>query len=240
MKRLKVNRYIQEPSHCAVSAIATVTNYYNKNVDYNYVKNFILDNKIAKTTNEGLETGEICRTLNKLGFKDVTLVTSYTDVFDYTWEKYSKKKLIRELQIMRKKVDSQVLDNEEYIKQLLKWYTSCGYFNKIIIDYDFGKYIRRHLNHKKPVIVDVNWTMFHRFGKSSEKSEIDPYSGTEEEHCMAANGFDNKGVWVVDSHHEFYKYKRKKFRRGFYKISWENLMCVISKTGDVILPDNYN
>ena len=55
---------------------------------------------------------------------------------------------------------------------------------------------------------------------------------------MAVNGYDDKGVWIVDSHHKCYKYKRKKYRRGFYKIPWENLMTIMGQ-GDIIIPSNY-
>ena len=55
---------------------------------------------------------------------------------------------------------------------------------------------------------------------------------------LIANGYDDKGVWRVDSHHQHYKYKRKKYKKGFYKISWENLLTCMGQ-GDIILPDDY-
>jgi hypothetical protein len=77
------------------------------------------------------------------------------------------------------------------------------------------------------------------FSKEDENGNIDTINGDYMEHAVAANGYDDNGVWIVDSHHEFYKYKRKKYRKGFYKISWENLMSCMMQ-GDVIIPDQYN
>ena len=102
----------------------------------------------------------------------------------------------------------------------------------------FGKYIRKHLNKKKPLIITFNWTMFFKFAKEDENVKEDPINGSYTEHAVAINGYDNRGVWIVDSHHECYKYKRKKYRKGFYKISWENLMTIMGE-GDVFLPDDY-
>ena len=79
--------------------------------------------------------------------------------------------------------------------------------------------------------------MFFKYIKDGEYGG-DPINGDFEEHAVVANGYDRNGVWVVDSHYQHYKYKRKKYRKGFYKISWENLMTVIG-AGDVIIPNDY-
>ena len=63
-------------------------------------------------------------------------------------------------------------------------------------------------------------------------------NGDYTEHAVVVNGYDDIGVWIIDSHHKYYKYKRKKYRRGFYKISWENLMSCMGQ-GDVCLPEEY-
>ena len=79
--------------------------------------------------------------------------------------------------------------------------------------------------------------MYHKFTKDGEKRE-DSINGEIAEHAVVSNGYDDNGVWIVDSHHQNYKYKRKKYRRGFYKMSWENLMTCMGQ-GDVIIPDGY-
>lgn len=235
MKRLKVNRFQQDPCYCAVAACSSIINYYNPEMDYEKTKE-IADKKISKNiATEGLTSGEICSLLNVLGFNKVVLVSSDINFFDYQWVKYKKRRMIETLKDAVKKKKSQ--EEKATLKDVYKWYKKIEYDNQIIIDYDFGKYIREHLNKKKPVILTFNWTMFFKFEKFGKYS-VDPINGEYEEHAVASNGYDKNGVWIIDSHHQNYKYKRKKYKKGFYKISWENLMAIIGM-GDVILPDNF-
>ena len=174
--------------------------------------------------------------LNHLGFKKVTLVTNDFMCVDHSWSDYGKRKMNKVLKdsIANKK------DKEEkgLTKNLYKWHNFKECDNTIKIDYNFGEYIRGHLNKGKPLIITFNWTMFFRFAKEGEYGTPDPINGDFEEHSVVANGYDKNGVWIVDSHHKHYKYKRKKYKRGFYKMSWENL-CTAMGQGDVIIPDNY-
>ncbi len=238
MKRLKVTHYLQDPAHCAVAACAAVGNFYNDDIDYEYAKEIAckkLNGKNKQISDEGLDSPEICMLLNYLGFNKVTLITSDFNHIDYTWENFSKKKMTETLKesIANKK------DKEEkaLTKNLHKWHKFKDYDNNLKIDFNFGKYIRQHLNKRKPIVITFNWTMFQRYTKENEHGP-DPINGEYTEHAVVANGYDKNGVWIVDSHHQYYKYKRKKYRRGFYKISWENLMTIIGQ-GDVILPDEY-
>ena len=234
MKRIKITHYLQDPSCCSIAASASIANFYNCEIDYEVAKK--ITKKVTKKVSEGLESAEICILLNKLGFHKTTLITSYLNLVDYKWVNLSKNKLIKALEISATiKKDR---DEKKSTKVVLKWLKNKSYDNNLIISYDFGKYIREHLNKKKPLILTFNWTMFQKFSKDGA-IESDPYNGTEEEHAVVANGYDNKGVWIVDSHHQYYKYKRKKYRKGFYKISWENLMVCMGQ-GDVIIPDDFN
>jgi hypothetical protein len=236
MKRLKVSRYLQDPAHCAVAACSVIANYYNSTIDYEKVKE-ITYKKIAKNVAEvGLDSGEICHLLNLLGFKEVTLVSSNLEAFDYSYSHYGKRKMTEHLKMAAENKKDE--EFKESLKCIYKWYKQPGYKNNIKITYNFGKYIRKYLSKKKPVILTFNWTMFMEFSKENESGNIDTINGDYVEHAVVANGYDDKGVWIVDSHHEYYKYKRKKYRKGFYKISWENLMTCIGQ-GDVILPDEY-
>ena len=236
MRRLKMTHYLQDPAHCSVAVAACVANYYNSEINYEIVKKIAYSKVYKKIAEEGLNSGEICLLLNKIGFHKVSLISSYFSVFDYSWEKYRKRKLLKEMEeaIKKKKDESEKLD----LKSIYKWYKQKGYNNKIIIDYNFGKYIRKYLNKRKPVIISFNWSMFFKFPKEDERENIDIINGKSSEHVVVVNGCDEKGVWIVDSHHKYYKYKRKKYRRGFYKISWENLMTIIGE-GDVIVPEEY-
>ncbi len=233
MRRLKVTHYLQDPAHCAVGACSVIANYYNTEMDYDSTKKEAY--KVSKNIPEvGLDSGQICSLLNRLGFYKVTLVSSSFNVFDYSWRKYGKKRLLVELENASKKKKEEVEKSET--KSVYKWFKQKDFDNNIVITYDFGKYIRQHLNKGKPLVLTFNWTMFFKFAKENMEGKEDSINGNFEEHAVVANGYDKYGVWIVDSHHQFYKYKRKKYRRGFYKISWENLMTIMGE-GDLILPE---
>ena len=92
MRRLKVTHYLQDPSYCAVASCAVVANYCNPEIDYLYTK-IVADKLVKNIGDEGLETGDSCRLLNKLGFYKITVVSSDMDVFDYAWENYGRRKM---------------------------------------------------------------------------------------------------------------------------------------------------
>ena len=235
MRRIKVTHFLQDPAYCAVASSAVVANFYNSEINYNDTKT-LAHKKISKEVGWiGLDSGEICVLLNLLGFRKVTLVSSSLGIFDYSWEKYSKNKLLGTLYESIKKKKEKI--DRDLSKNILKWYSQEEYNNIIKIDYDFKKYIKKYLNKKKPVIVSFNWTMYFRFIKDGEYSG-DAINGEDQEHAVVLNGYDDKGVWIVDSHHKSYKYKRKKYRRGFYKMKWEHLLTCMGQ-GDVIFPEDY-
>jgi hypothetical protein len=235
MKKLKVTRFVQDPSYCAVAASATVANYYNSNINYEYAKELTIKKVSKKVEGEGLYTTEIADLLNLLGFHKVTVITTDLDIVDYAWAKYGKRRLI----VTMEDAVNHKRDHEyrNVTKRFVKWLKKDGYDNSIKIDYDFSKYIKQHLNRKKPLLLFFNWTRYMKFPKYGG-NEADPINGEEEQHAVAVNGYDNKGVWVIDSHNAFYKYKRKKYRRGFYKIQWEHLLTCMEQ-GEIILPEEY-
>lgn len=235
MRRIKVTHFLQDPAHCAVAACAVAGNFYNSEIDYEYTKKVASKKISKKISDEGLDSPQMCMLLNYIGFRSVTIITSDCTCVDYSWSNYGKRKM---KDVLQESINSKKDKTEKVlIKNLYKWYALKGYNNKIKIDFNFGKYIRKQLNKRKPVILSFNWTMFFKFAKDGEHGP-DPINGEEEEHAVVANGYDNNGVWIVDSHHKYYKYKRKKYRRGFYKISWENLMSCMGQ-GDVIIPNDY-
>ena len=230
-----MNRYLQEPAHCAICSIATVANYYNPELNYEIVRNFATK-YVFNDIEDGLGTGQMGKLLNYLGFKNVTVISSDLNFLDYEWSKYSKRKLIETLKEIKDKV------NEEYRSEargFYKWLKNKEFDNKLIIDYNFGKYIRKHIRSKKPVIISFNFSLFFKLAKSNDKGEDDSIKGDWDEHAVVIYGCDEKGVNICDSHYESYKYRLKRYRKGFYRISWENLMSIIG-FGDVILADNFN
>lgn len=237
MPKIKVNRFIQDPAHCAVASCACIANSWDVNIDYNIVKKIAYKKISKKIEEEGLSAGQICRLLNIIGFNKVTLVSSQFGIFDYTWAKYRKKRLLPILEQAYKEKKS--ADDRADMKDILKWYKDNQFNNDIIIDFHFGDYIRESINRGVPVIITFNWTMFFRFSKENEEGLENPVNGDSIEHAVVAYGYDDHGVNICDSHHLFYKYSRKKYRRGFYKIKWEHLMTIMG-CGDIYIPEEYN
>lgn len=238
MPKLKVNRYINDPSHCVAAAVACVSNYYNTEINYEIVKNFIYKN-ISNEKELGLNTGETGRLLNYLGFNKVTIISSELHYLDYSWSKFSKKKLLETLKENKNKVKGDWrIDWGTEIKDIYKWLKDKKYNNNLVIDYNFGKYIRKFIDQKKPVLVSFNWTQFFKYSKEVN-GVLDPIRGEWIEHLVVIYGYDKKSVNICDSHNEYYRYRLKRYRKGFYKISWENLMSIMGY-GDVILADNFD
>lgn len=227
--------YPQDPCYCAVASCAVVANYFNPDIDYKCAKK-IADKMIKNIEEEGLDSGDICRILNRLGFNTVTMVSSDVDIFDYTWEKYGVRKMknVMEEAISKKKD----IFSRSKLRNIYKWYISLNNTSIIKIDFNFRKYIIKHLNRKKPVMVSLSWTVLMKFPTVGPKGS-DPINGEEEIHSVVLNGYDNKGVWIIDSHRDYYKYKRKRHRKGYYKVSWDTLLTCMGSTGDILLPEDY-
>ena len=233
MPKVKINRFLQDPGFCAVATCATLANFYDSSINYNYVKELLKIDSIESF--DGLDSGEIGILLNKLGFKKVTIVTSDFKVVDYSWENYGRKRLVECLLRMR---DRKTPDGYVDCKDFYKWLKDFNYDNNLIIDYNFSYYIKKFLDKKIPIALSFNWTMFFKYTKEKDYGALDSYRGSYSHHIVVAYGYDNRGVYICDSHHKLYKYKRKKYRNGFYKISWENLMTIMGQ-GDLFLAENY-
>ena len=225
-QRIPVTRFVQDPAHCAVAAISSVSNFYDKSIDYDYVKEeaYAHDKRIKK---EGMYTADIGILLNKIGFNDATIITTDLDIFDYEWAKYSKVKLVDKL---KKRVRG---TKKGYVKNVTKGYLNFLNYaprNKVIIDYQFGDYIREYLDSHRPLILSYNWTMFHRWEGTIKSGE--------EHHAVVCHGYNDQYAYITDSHVRHYTYRLSKYRNGKYKIKWEHLMTVMG-AGDVILPGNF-
>ena len=236
MKKLKINRFLQDPAHCAVASCSVVANYYNEAISYDVGKKIAYAKVSKRIPDEGLSSGNMGSLLNYLGFNKVTIISSNLNVFDWSWSRYGKNKLINCLDEAKKKRRGG--DYKCDIKDFHKWLGQKKYDNNIVMSYDFGKYIRQFLDEGKPVVATFNWHMFFKFAKENLKGKVDPINGTYDEHAIVVYGYNKKGVFICDSHHQYYKYKWKRYRKGFYKMSWENLMSVMS-FGDVFLPEQY-
>ena len=124
-------------------------------------------------------------------------------------------------------------------KTFYKFLSMDGYKNNLIIDYDFGDRIRRAIDNGIPPIITFNWSMFFKFSKYNDKDKPDPVKGDAEQHAVVVSGYSSKGAYIVDSHHECYKYSLKKYRKGRYFVSWESLMAIMGAEGTIIIGYDY-
>jgi hypothetical protein len=230
MKQLDMTPFEQDYGCCAVAASAIVANYYDSEIDYKKAKSLTLKRVCRKVADKGLETSQIGTLLNLLGFQKVTIISSDLDLLDYTWKNLNRKRMIDILE--KSVVESKKRDKKYSAKLMIKWLGNLRYNNKLIIDYNFGKYIRKHLDKNKPVIIVYNWTIYHKAPKEG-KNGPDVFNGKEECHAVVISGYDDKGVYIIDSN-----YRPSKRKKNSYKMSWENLMTCMG-TGDVILADKY-
>ena len=234
MKRLKLKRFLQEPSQCAIAACTSVANFYDPKIDYELVK--ITAEDIADgPVDSGLDTGEIGMLLNDLGFKNVKVVISKTEWFDYTWDKMKMTELIKNLKKVRRNLKC---PNGLSVKSIIKFLSREGCNNRIVIDFRYGDYIRDAIDRGLPVILAYSWTTYFGFVKYNPSNGCpDPVNGDEEEHAVVICGYDKNGVDILDSHFQNYKYRLKKYQSGRYKMTWEDLMAVAS---EITIPEKFS
>lgn len=236
MRPLKVNRFKQDPKQCSIAASTSVANYYNKNVSYELVRD-VVQKEVLRDISEGLYSGHIGSLLNHLGFKKVKIVTCDLDLVDFTWNKFSHRKKVAAMNAMlRTHLDEDIRYN---LSALRNFVANKNFKNTVVVDHHFGEQIRTALDAKSPILVSYNWTMLWGFPKTDEYNVADYIRGGQDYHSVCLRGYNDKGVFVVDSHWEFYKRKLKKYRNGFYTIPWEELLTVIG-TGDLVIPTEYD
>lgn len=227
---LNVTRFRQRPGECAIATASSIANYYNKNIIYSHVRRLVPHD----IRGDGLYSSQQGRLLNKLGFNNVRIVTADLTMVDFSWRNMKKSTIIKKIKKLikyYKKVKDE--NGAECVRDLVDWLSDEKYDNDIIIDYDFAKYIKRELNQGRPVSASVNWTSLWKFKKAGHSNDGD-ITGDQESHAIVIRGYDDDGVFVVDSHTQCYKGSLEKFRRGYYKLSWHKFLVNIS-TGDLIL-----
>jgi hypothetical protein len=227
---LSVKRFKQQPSECAIAAASSLANFFDSSVAYKEVRELV-PKKIRK---EGLETSQEARLLNQLGFEAVTIVTADLNLVDFGWANYTKKSIIRRMKMLRAHYRRQKeKDLVAYVNDMVDWLEDDRYDNNIVIDYEFKKHIKRQLARGVPVGAAINWTSLFKFSKGDRRQNGD-ISGEPEDHAIVLRGCDDKGVFVVDSHHECYKGKRAKYKSGYYKLPWDKFLVNVP-SGDLIL-----
>lgn len=220
---LNIKRFIQMPGECAIAAASSIANYYDPLVNYKEARNLVSANQ----RKNGLWTSQQARLLNKLGFTNVAIVTAEQEMVDFSWSKLSKHRQIKKLHeksIHYKRRGDKFLS--KWVVDMEEWLSDEECDNQLIIDWDFAKHIRRGLSANRPVGVSIAWTTFFRLGK------YDDIKGDDEDHAVVLRGYDQKGVFVVDSHN--YSSKFKKYKNGYYKVPWEKFLVNIP-SGDLVI-----
>lgn len=214
---LPVKRFTQRPSECAVAAASSLAHYYDPSVDYKSVRQLISNKQ------EGLWSSQQARLLNKLGFVSITIVTADLNMVDFSWSKLSKARKISRLRERAKKYGRRGdAASKEWVDDMVGWLSDEACDNRLVIDWDFAKHIRRGLDAGRPVGATISWNSFFR------------KAGSQEDHAIVLRGYDETGVFVVDSHVKYYRGRLKKFKNGYYKIPWEKFLVNIPN-GDLII-----
>ena len=233
MPKIAVKRFIQEArNQCAVGAVTCLSHYYDNSIDFKFVYD-TAKSLFKKELDNGLYSHQMGILLNKIGFKNVSIVTGDPEFIDYSWAGYSKSKLIDTLRDQGK-----IRGEKQFYNSLVEFLSDKDSDNKIIIDWNFAERIRESIDIGVPVIGSFNWTMFFKQARQDDSGDYDAINGEYSEHAVVINGYDKKSASIVDSHIADYKYKLKGFRSGLYNIEWEHLMTVMGR-GDVLIPHKY-
>lgn len=226
---LNVKRFKQSTAECAIAATSSLANFFDSSVDYEDVREMLK----ASKRKQGLYTSQQGRLLNRLGFESVTIVTADLNLIDFSWANYTKKSLVRRMKKLRAYYRRTKDESWECVNDMVEWLEDEEFDNNIIIDYEFKKYIKRQLDRGVPVGAAINWTSLFKFSKGNRRQNGD-IKGVPEYHAIVLRGYDKNGVFVVDSHHQYYRGKWAKYRRGYYKLLWEKFLVNIP-AGDLIL-----
>ncbi len=228
---LSVKRFKQYPSECAIASASSLACFFDSEVEYKKVREMIP----KKVRRDGLFTSAQARLLNRLGFTKIDIVTADLNLIDFSWSNYTKKSMIRRMKHLRAHYRRQKeKDLCEYVKDMVDWLEDEECDNNLIIDYNFKKHITKQLDRGRPVGAAVNWTSLFKFTKGNRKQKDGDIKGEQEDHSIVLRGYNEDGVYVVDSHSECYTGKREKYKKGYYKIPWEKFLVNIPG-GDLIL-----
>ncbi len=228
---LNVKRWKQKPEECAIAAASCLASFYDNDIKYSSVRKLIP----PKVRKKGFYSSQQAKLLNQLGYSKVTIVTADLDYVDFAWSKLDQEALIKKLKKMRAYCGrAGQVEIKNLVIDMIGWLELEGYDNQLRIDQDFPKWIKMYLDNGRPVGAAFNWTALHRFSKGKVRPGDDDIKGGEEHHAVVIRGYDDDGVFIVDSHSQFYKGKWAKYRNGYYKISW-NKFLTNAPIGDLIL-----
>lgn len=213
-----VKRYTQQAQECAVATCASIASYYDKSLDYNYLRTLV-DSRVHT---QGMYSPEQGLLLNALGFKSVYIVTADLNIFDFSWQKHKRLWKIERLKRLRNYLNRKKEDT--FLVSSYIHFLSASECNDVIIDWDFPKYIRKYIRKHIPVGASINTTSFYRDKKESTRGVGDIH-GIQVEHAFVLRGYSDSHVYAIDS---------DPASKGYYKIKWPDFLLNINR-GDLIL-----
>lgn len=209
---LWVRRFAQKQQECGIAAVSSVANYYDTDITYSQVRKLVADDLKV----HGMYVPEQALLLNQLGYAKITIVTNDLEMFDYSWNRLSKERLLVRLRKVKQFFYRRMnYDYSTLAGYYIDFLSKKDYDNQIKIDHDFAKYIKRHLRNGKPVLSMVNWNAMHRCAKSRTRSCV----GEADYHAVVIRGYDAQNVFVVDS-------DNLKTRNGYYKLPWQRFLTI--------------
>jgi hypothetical protein len=218
---LRLQRYRQMGSECALATAASIANYYDPSITYRQVRKMVS----KRHKREGLHTPEQALLLNRLGFDQVSIVTFDLEIFDFSWNMLTREGMIRRLEKAHKYLKRRSKDDADMAYQYIKWLRNDRWDNRVLIDNNLTKHIRRHLRRHQPVGASYNYTSFWKASKGSMAGNRD-IKGEILYHSVIIRGFDSKGLFIIDSD--------RRSLSGFYKVSWEDFLINVP-SGDLLL-----
>lgn len=224
---LKVTRFTQRYSDCAVAACSSLANYYTPSIKYKDVRKLVPSSVLK----HGMYSPEIGKFLNELSFSHVKIISADTEVFDFSWRNHRVKWKINRLKKLRNyylRSSQHSYHDIEFIEHYIDFLENPNCTNDLFIDYDFPKYIKSSIRKGHPVVASINYTSYFKMPKEC-KGQFDDIRGEPTDHAFIIRGFDPIYIYVVDS-----AGRRTSKYSGYYKIKWEHFLVNIG-SGDIIV-----
>lgn len=212
---LTVRRFPQRSQECGIASVSSIANYYDPNIEYSDVRKLVADESRVN----GMQVPQQALLLNDLGYSKVTIITHDLDMFDYSWNRFCNATVASRLRKVKRYFSQKgESDYASLTENYIKWLLRDGCENRVKIDHDFAKYIKRHLRDGRPVSCILNWNAMYKRAKAKTQSAV----GQTDFHAVVARGYDCNDVFVVDS---------DSFRNenGYYKIKWSRFLTVASE-----------
>lgn len=218
---LRVVKHVQLRNECAVAAASSLAKFHNSSIEYKDVRLLVSKRK----RKSGLYASETASLLNDLGFKNVVICSMDMSMLDPSWSSLPREQIIIKLSEM---IDHYRRQHEPYLERWVEdmrdWLARPDCDNHLIIDNDWSKHIKHQLNRGNPVCASLNWTSTFKHSKAAKGPGRPDINGEVEEHEVVIRGYDDKGVFIVDSHPYSSKGHYRKYSKGYYKLSWAKLL----------------